>query len=286
MVSGDYHLPLTPKMKIKLFFFVITNFLVLACGTIATLAPTPTALPTALPPTQVAPTATRVATPVGSVPTCWDAQIAMPPGAEFAGLVRGAVTWHTRDLNADGLRDWFVRATTNAGYAPTTIVKSRGAIYDVLFVKGQTAFALNITVGRDATILTGTRVGVLHLQVSGEANLERDLPMRNPVDITPGSEISIGTSIPNSQCAECEFFININIAPFKGAGTYDSKPGVAIIDLQVIPGGKLVEDDYRWAQSCIVVVKDARGGTFDCRGLQNVLNQARKIDVRGWWTQP
>jgi hypothetical protein len=61
---------------------------------------------------------------------------------------------------------------------------------------------------------------------------------------------------------------------------------VAIIDLQVIPGGKLVEDDYRWAQSCIVVVKDARGGTFDCRGLQNVLNQARKIDVRGWWTQP
>ncbi|MBI5301640.1 MAG: hypothetical protein HY868_05840 [Chloroflexi bacterium] len=262
-------------------------FVLFACGPLnLASAPTPEPTATARAPTQVAPTATRAPTPVGSVPAWWVSDVAMPTNIEFTGIVRGNATWSTTDLNADKLRDDFVRRAHTAGYATTVITKSQGAIYDILIVKESNAFALNILVGSDKTILTGSRVGVFHLKATGAANLEVDLPMRTRVDIAPGSEISIGTSIPNSQCRECEYFINIHIAPFKGAGTYDGKPGISIIDLQVIPGVRFDQEDYRWAQSCVVVVRDALGGTFDCRGLQNVYDQTKLIDVSGSWQQP
>jgi hypothetical protein len=255
----------------------------LACGGLFTTTPTPLPTLTAIPPTSAPPTATRVPTPVGTVPSWWASELKMPQGAEFAGIVRDNPTWSTRDVNADELRDTFVRQATSAGYATTVITKSQSAIYDVLMLKGQTAFALNITLGSDRTILTGSRIGIFHLKVSGGANIELDLPMRERVNLSPGSEVSIGTSIPSAQCRGCEFFINVHIAPFRGPGTYDSKPGLSIIDLQVIPGSDPFKEDFRWAQSCVVIVRDANSGTFDCRGLQNVYDQTRKIDVSGSW---
>ena len=110
--------------------------------------------------------------------------------------------------------------------------------------------------------------------------------MRARLDTAPGSEVSIGTAIPNSQCAQCEYFINVHIAPFKGIGAYDSKPGIYIIDVELIPGGQTDQQDYRWAQNCTVLVQDASSGSYDCRGLQNVNDQSKKVDVSGVWQQP
>jgi len=270
----------------RVLVLVVIALVILGCN-IFDFASAPTPVPLASPtPTLPAPTVTRTPTPVGSVPVWWTSDLTLPAQTEFAGLVRGNPTWHTRDLNADKLRDEISVRANRAGYTTTVITKSQGAIYDVLLVKEHTAFAINILVGSDRTILTGSRVGVFHLKVSGETNIEVDLPMRARVDITPGSEISIGTSVPNPACRECEYFINIHIAPFKGAGTYDGKPGIAIIDLQVIPGTRFDQADYRWAQSCLVVVRDAQGGTFNCSGLQNVYDQSKRIDVSGSWQQP
>lgn len=126
----------------------------------------------------------------------------------------------------------------------------------------------------------------MHLKVAVGANIELDLPMRTRVDTTPGSEISIGTSVPNPQCAQCEFFINVHIAPFKGVGNYDSKPGISIIDVELVPGGDNVLDNYRWAiGGCTVVVRETSGG-FDCKQLQNINDQSKRVDVSGSWTQP
>jgi hypothetical protein len=251
-----------------------------AIGQIAT--PTaPLATPTALPPATSSPT--RALRSVA--PAWWPADLAMPKGTEFGGDATRTV-WSTRDLNVVGLRDYFTRAATSAGYKPYSVTLSEGSIYDLFFVKGASAFALNLTQGSDSTFLTGSRVGIFKVRVSGVASLEIDLPMRSRLDTSPGSEISIGTSLPNSDCSGCEYYVNVHIAPFTGIGAYDSKPGIYIIDVEVVPGGTPEQDDYRWAQSCVVTVKDASNGSFDCRGLQNVNDQSRKIDVSGSWQQP
>jgi len=208
----------------------------------------------------------------------------MPQGAEFDGDAQRAV-WRARDPNAEGIKDFLVRQAAAAGYRSFVITQSPGAIYAVLLVKGQGAYALNITLGSDTTIITASRVGVMHLKVSGVANIELDLPMRTRLDTTPGSEVSIGTSIPNPQCAQCEYLINVHIAPFKGPGIYDSKPGISIIDVELVPGGDHDRDNYRWAQSCTVSVKET-SGSFDCRGLQNVNDPSKKVDASGSWMQP
>ncbi len=256
----------------------------LACGigSVATatpvvVIPAATALPAATPRLTV--------TPRASTPAWWSPDLAMPQGAEFVGDAKRTV-WSTRDVNVVGLKDFFVGEATRAGYAPYIVTQSEGSIYDLFFVKAASAYGLNLTQGSDATFLTGSRVGTFHLKVTGVANVDVDLPMRSRLDVTPGSEISIGTSMPNSQCSGCEYFANVHIAPFAGIGAYDSKPGVYIIDIQVVPGGKLEQEDYRWAQSCAVNVKDASSGNFDCRGLQNVYDQSKKIDVSGSWAQP
>ena len=267
--------------KTKLLVVIALSLVACNLGqTVATLA-TPTLPPTATPP----PSVTRLPSPVALPPPAWwDAKIGMPPGAEFAGDVKRAV-WRTRDVNVDGIRDFFLRQASNLGYQTYVITQSQGAIYDLLFVKAQTAFALNLTLGSDTTVITAQPVGVMRLKVSGVANLEIDLPMRGRIDSTPGSEVSIGTSIPNPKCAGCQYFINVHIAPFKGAGNYDSKPGISIIDVELVPGGDYDQDNYRWAQNCVVTV-NPNSGNFDCRGLQNINDQSRKVDASGSWQQP
>lgn len=267
-------------MFIRLSFLIGLFALTTSACAIARPAPTPTVTGQ---PQRVAPTATRA--PAIPVPAWWSPELAVPQTAEVISASRDKIVWRARDTNADGIRDFFIREASAAGYTVTVIMKSQGAIYDLLFLKGQDVHALNITLGSDTTIPTGSRVGIFHLKVSGASNVELDLPLRYRLDITPGSEVSIGTSIPSPQCRECENFINIHIAPFMGAGVYDSKPGIYLIDLQVIPGGHPDRDDYRWAQNCVVVVKDAFGGTFDCRGLQNIADQTKTIDVSGAWRQ-
>jgi hypothetical protein len=237
------------------------------------------------------PTATRtlVATPTraprAGAPTWWDAQIALPASFDFEGDTRRAM-WITRDTNAEGIKEYLLRRTQAAGYQVFVITQSKGAIYDLLGVKGQGALALNITLGSDTTIITGNRVGVFHLKVTGVANIELDLPMRTRLDPTPGSEVSIGTAVPSPQCARCEYFVNVHIAPFKGIGNYDSKPGTYLIDVQVIPGGDPDQDDFRWPiGGCAITVREF-SGAFECKQLQNVNDQTKRIDVSGSWTQP
>jgi hypothetical protein len=257
---------------------------ILACGIGQAIAPTPTVPPPApIASPSAMPLPTRA--PQSPPPAWWDPKLELPRSAEFIGDA-GCVVWSTRDTNVDGIKDFMLRQASNADYQPFVITQSKSAIYDLLFVKGQNAYALNITLGSDTTVLTASRVGVMHLKVLGVANVELDLPMRTRLDITPGSEVSIGTAIPNPQCASCEYFINVHIAPFKGIGVYDSKPGISIIDVQVIPGGDPDKDDYRWAQSCVVTVKDASSGSFNCLGLQNVNDSNKRIDVSGFWAQP
>ncbi len=256
----------------------------LACGignAVAPTLPAPLAVPTTLPHATVLPTRA----PGAAAPAWWPSDLAMPQGAEFTGDAKRTV-WSTRDVNVAGLKDFFVGEATRAGYAPYVVTQSEGSIYDLFFVKAASAYGLNLTQGSDATFLTGSRVGTFHLKVTGVANVDVDLPMRSRLDVTPGSEVSIGTSMPNPQCGGCEYFANVHIAPFAGIGAYDSKPGVYIIDVEVVPGGTPEQEDYRWAQSCAVNVKDASSGNFDCRGLQNVYNQSRKIEVSGSWVQP
>jgi hypothetical protein len=255
-----------------------------ACGIGNVITPTPTAplpAPTALPPATPLPTAA----PRAFAPAWWPPDLAMPIGAEFVGDAQRTV-WRTGDLNVPRLRDFFLREAASARYQPYSVTLSDGSIYDLFFIKGTSAYGLNLTQGRDATFLTGSRVGIFHAKITGAANVEIDLPMRSHLDTSPGSEISIGTSLPNLECGGCQYYANVHIAPFDGIGTYESKPGTYLIDVEVIPGGTAEQDDYRWAQSCRVHVKDATSGDFDCRGLQNVNDQNKKIDVSGSWMQP
>ena len=209
----------------------------------------------------------------------------MPTTTVFQGDANLAA-WSSSDTNVDGIKDFMLRQAASSGYQTFLITQSKGAIYDLLLVKGTNAFALNLTLGSNATILTASRVGVMHLKVAGAVNLELDLPLRGRLDVTPGSEVSLGTSIPNPQCERCEYFVNVHVAPFKGPGSYDSKPGVYLIDVQVIPGGDPDQDDYRWPiGGCTVTVKET-SGSFDCKQLQNINAQTKRIDVSGSWVQP
>lgn len=210
----------------------------------------------------------------------------MPATIEFSGDKNTAV-WSTRDLNVKGLSDLLAAQGKNARYAVSIIARSVDAIYDVVFVKNGNAYGLNLTRGIARTVITGTRVGMIHLRVTGAVNLEMDLPMRERLDTRAGSEIFIGTAIPNEQCERCENFLNLHIAPFKGAATYTSKArGDYLIDAWIIPGGDPEKDDYRYAQECTIVVNVASSGSFDCRGLVNIRDDFKHIDIRGTWQQP
>lgn len=189
-------------------------------------------------------------------------------------------------MNVQGLRDFFLGEAAAAGFKTYSVTLSEGSIYDLFFVKGTGAYGLNLTQGSSATFLTGSRVGIFHVKTTGTANIDIDLPMRAHLDTTPGSEVSIGTSVPNPECADCQYYINVHIAPFNGVGVYDGKRGIYIIDVELIPGGPADQDDYRWAQSCTVTVANASSGSYDCRGLQNVNDQSKKLDVNGEWQQP
>jgi hypothetical protein len=261
---------------------LVLSVALLACDlgqavTPAPIQPPPTVLPTA------APTPTRAST--SSAPAWWPAALAQPMGAEFVGDSTRTV-WSTSDLNVPGLKDFFLGEAKAAGYKTYSVTLSEGSIYDLYFLNGAAAYGLNLTQGSNATFLTGNRVGIFHVKATGAANLDIDLPMRSHLDTTPGSEVAIGTSVPSPECGDCQYYINVHIAPFKGIGAYDSKPGIYIIDVELIPGGRTDQQDYRWAQSCTVMVQDASTGSYDCRGLQNVNDQSIKLDVSGGWRQP
>ena len=277
--------PLKRRDQIQMGLVLFFAFATLSCTLNQFISSPPTPTPLVLSSPTAMPSATKLPTRVAQLPPAWwNNQIQMTKGAEFIGDGKRAV-WSTRDTNVEGLRDFFSRQLESAGYQSFIITQSRGAIYDLLFVKGQTAYALNLTLGSDATIITVSRVGVMRLTVSGVVNTEIDLPMRGYIDTTPGSEVSIGTSLPSDVCAGCQYFINVHIAPFKGVGNYDGKPGISIIDVELVPGGDYDRDNYRWAQSCVVTVQQT-GGSFDCRGLQNINDLNQKVNASGSWTQP
>ncbi|MBI4786874.1 MAG: hypothetical protein HY782_07510 [Chloroflexi bacterium] len=256
-------------------------------GPLVSAALTPT--PLTQPATTVSPRPTPTIRAAGkaAVPAWWPADLAMPPGAEMTSSTKNQAIWTTRDVNVDSLKDLFVRQAQAAGYRVYDIAVSKGSIYDLLFVKGSTAFFLNITHGTDSTVMTGQPVGTMHIEITGAVNLTLDLPLRERLNLSPGSEVVIGTSIPNAQCANCEYLVYVRVAPFNGPGIYQSKPaGIAIIDAQVVPGGNSEKEDYRWAQQCTVIVQDAQRGNLACAGLENVNDNTRRINVIGSWQQP
>jgi hypothetical protein len=211
----------------------------------------------------------------------------MPNGAVLTSGGRAPTVWSAQNLNADSVKDTLLGQATRAGYQVYLVTHSQGTIYDLLFVKGSVTYTLNITQGRDATILRGDRTGVMHLKVSGAVNQTLDLPLRERLNLTPGSEVAIGTAVPNDKCRECQYYINIHIAPFNGPGNYASKPaGTYIVDVELVPGGTDDRDDYRWANQCTVRVQDPLGGSFACTGLENVNDNTKVIDIAGNWQQP
>jgi hypothetical protein len=210
----------------------------------------------------------------------------MPKGAELTSNVKRIAVWQTQDANVDALRDFVMQEGTNAGYRVYALTKSVGAIYDVLFVKGTNVYTLNITRGASTTILTANLGALIHLKVTGAANLEVDLPVRETIPMTPGGELFIGTELP-APCVGCLYTAFLHIAPFKGPGTYAAKPaGIYLIDPLIVPGADPLKEDYRWANDCTVVIPDATRGTFQCVGLSNIYETTKKIDISGSWVQP
>jgi hypothetical protein len=279
-------------MRYVAILFALVVMSMLACSIeplsmLATETPTRTPPPTFTPRAATTPTPVRSATPTikANPPTWYPADLPMPSGAQFSGDASRAV-WKTSDVNVNGIRDYFLKQAANAGYKSYVITQSAGSIYDLFFTKGTNAYGINLTQGSDATFLTATRTGIFHLKVSGVTNVELDLPMRSRLDVTPGSEISIGTSIPNLACDQCEYYINVHIAPFKGVWNYDSKPGTYIVDVEAIPGGNTDKDDFRWAIGGCAVTVNPTDGVFSCVQLQNVNDQSKRIDVSGSWQQP
>ena len=281
---GESGAPACHKLFL-LISFPLTLAVLLACNLAQiALATTPTATAPALTATRT-PLATSTRAPRAGAPAWWDARINLPASFDYEGDTKRAM-WSTRDPNAEGIKEVLLQRARAAGYEVYIITQSQAAIYDLLCVKGQSALALNVTLGSDTTIITGTRVGVMHLRVSGVANVELDLPMRARLDPAPGSEISIGTAVPSARCARCEYYINLHIAPFKGVGNYDSKPGTYLIDVQVIPGGDPDQDDFRWPIGGCTITVQAANGVFDCKQLQNINDQTKRIDISGSWIQP
>ncbi len=264
----------------------------LACGipSMALQNQTPTFTPTFRAPAPAAPpsaTPLPTRTQRAAVPNWWPRDLDPPKTAELTSNAKRVASWQTADTNADGILDFMVQQGTNAGYRAVVLTKSAGAIYDVLFAKGTNVYAINITQGANKTILTASLGAMIHLKVTGAANIEVDLPVKDPMNTSAGGEMFIGTEIPNTQCARCIYVVFIHIAPFKGPGIYASKPaGIYIIDSLIVPGSDPLKEDYRWANDCTVVVKDAMSGTFQCAGLSNIYETPRKIDVSGSWIQP
>ncbi len=220
-------------------------------------------------------------------PVWWPADVHLPDGAVLTSGVGAPAIWKANDQNADGIKERMQRQATAAGYHVYAITQSPGSIYELLFTKSGTTYTLTITQGSDATILAGDRTGVIHLQMSGTVDESLDLPLRERLNLSAGSEISIGTAVPNDRCSDCQYYLNIHIAPFNGPGSYASKPkGIYLIDVELIPGGTEDRDDYRWAKQCTVQVEDPLSGNYACGGLENVNDSTKVIDITGNWRQP
>ena len=272
-----------------LFIFAFLALVTVACISqplaSSAITPPPRNSPTDTPLPRPTPTISAAGKP--GLPVWWPADLAMPTAAELTSSSKNQAIWSTRDVNVDGLKDFFARQARAAGYTTYTIPVSKGSIYDLLFVKGPNAFLLNITQGSESTVMTGQHIGTIHVEITGAVTLTLDLPLRERLNLSPSGEVVIGTSIPNSQCLNCEYLVYVRVAPFNGPGVYQSKPaGIAIIDAQVIPGGTLDQADYRWAQECTVIVKDTQSGNLACAGLENVNDSTKRINVIASWQQP
>lgn len=274
---------------------VLVGLATLACSSAQLVSlfatPTPFAVLPPPPPTAIftpppaAPTVTVSGTP-GS-PAWWPVELAIPKTAQLGSNQSNQAVWKTQDTNVDGLRDFFIKEAKAAGYSAYTITLSQGSIYDLLLLSGTSAYDVNLTQGIDATVITGTRIGTIHLEFSGVVSKTLDLPLRERLNLTQGSEVAIGTSVPSPECGTCEYYFNVHIAPFKGPGGYNSQPaGTYIIDVEAIPGGTEDKDDYRWAKQCAVVVKDANSGNLSCAGLENVNDSSKLLNVTGTFQQP
>ncbi len=277
------------------FLVVLVGLATLACSGAQFVSwlvtPTPFAALPPLPPTATASSAPVVPTIAVSgtpgAPTWWPAELAIPKTAQLTNNQNNQAVWNTHDTNVDGLRDFFLKEAKDAGYSAYTITLSQGSIYDLLLLKGTNAYDVNLTQGIDATVVTGTRIGTIHLEFSGIVTKTLDLPLRERLNLTQGSEVAIGTSVPSPACGTCEYYFNVHIAPFKGPGGYNSQPaGTYIIDVEAIPGGTEDKDDYRWAKQCAVVVKDANSGNLSCAGLENVNDSSKLLNVTGAFQQP
>ncbi len=277
------------------FLVVLVGLATLACSGAQFVSwlvtPTPFAALPPLPPTATASSAPVVPTIAVSgtpgAPTWWPAELAIPKTAQLTNNQNNQAVWNTHDTNVDGLRDFFLKEAKDAGYSAYTITLSQGSIYDLLLLKGTNAYDVNLTQGIDATVVTGTRIGTIHLEFSGIITKTLDLPLRERLNLTQGSEVAIGTSVPSPECGTCEYYFNVHIAPFTGPGGYNSQPaGTYIIDVEAIPGGTEDKDDYRWAKQCAVLIKDANSGNLSCAGLENVNDSSKLLNVTGSFQQP
>ncbi len=278
------------------FLLVFVGLATLACssGQLISSFVTPTplaALPNPTTPPTYIPSPRTVATTkvpnAPSAPTWWPADLPPAIGMDLTSNLNNQAVWKTGDTNVDRLKDFFLNEAKGAGYSAYTVTLSQGSIYDLLLLRGTNAYDVNLTQGSDTTVITGTRIGTIHLEFSGVVNKTLDLPLRERLNLTEGSEVAIGTSVPSPECGTCEYYLNVHIAPFTGPGGYNSQPaGTYIIDVEAIPGGTEDKDDYRWAKQCAVLVKDANSGNLSCAGLENVNDSSKLLNVTGSFQQP
>lgn len=269
-----------PKLLIGITFALALLACTLGPAVTPTLPPpAPGAFPTDIPASTVP---ARV-----DAPAWWPTDLAMPRQAIPNQGRKGQPTWNADKLSADDIKSELLSEAKSGGYQSYVVTLSPGSIYDLLFVKAGVTYAVNITQGTETTILTGERVGTMHLQITGAVNATVDLPLRDRFDLTPGSEIAFGTSVPAGPCSQCQYLVYIHIAPFNGPGVYESKPaGAYLVDVQLDPGGDLQQEDYRWAQQCTVIIQDAQAGSFACAGLQNINDDTKRLNMTGSWQQP
>ena len=58
------------------------------------------------------------------------------------------------------------------------------------------------------------------------------------------------------------------------------------MDVQLNPGGDPLQEDYRWAQECTIIVEGAQKGSFACAGLENINDSSKRLNMTGSWEQP
>lgn len=268
------------------FLLVVSALIVLtACG--GNRAPVPTnssapSSPTLPAPHQPASTTAAIpsnaaarANSENNLPAWWPHELAMPNGTTLENNVQGIAIWDNTDTDRTSIRDFLVNEAKAAGYRVVFTKDDIGST--VYFFKQLNAYTLTIL--KDS--LTGTQNGFLHAQASGGASAEFDLPI--PAQTQPVSDriLSLKAFLRNVPCGDCTESVLVIVDPFMGAGSFTSGNDMRVA-LEVIPGTNEAQADYKGG-ACTVVVQDEHMGTFDCKGMTNVYDDNKKIDVVGEW---